>query len=119
MNALSWDHNAHYHPLLPRQLPDRHDRVLDVGCGARDLTIHLAARAGPHRLDRARAPVVAGCPLFRRPVLRPRSVLRSADRFALADALGRFVSDTQVSQRSPGGMETCLTITPHRMIAMW
>ena len=44
--ALHWDHNAHYHPWLLRQLPARPDRVLDVGCGAGGLACLLTHRAG-------------------------------------------------------------------------
>jgi SAM-dependent methyltransferase len=42
---LSWDHNAHHWPVLLRALPDRCERVLEVGCGAGDLTAVLAGRA--------------------------------------------------------------------------
>ncbi|MBM7806050.1 SAM-dependent methyltransferase [Geodermatophilus bullaregiensis] len=41
---LSWDHSAHYRPLLLRALPPRCDRVLEVGCGAGDLAALLAGR---------------------------------------------------------------------------
>ncbi|MGW3141648.1 class I SAM-dependent methyltransferase [Streptomyces sp. NPDC001139] len=40
-----WDHNAHYHPWLLRQLPRRFGRALDVGCGTGDLARLLAGRA--------------------------------------------------------------------------
>ncbi|MGW3119608.1 class I SAM-dependent methyltransferase [Streptomyces sp. NPDC001107] len=43
--AHPWDHNAHYHPWLLRQLPRRLDRALDVGCGTGDLVRLLAGRA--------------------------------------------------------------------------
>jgi SAM-dependent methyltransferase len=43
---LSWDHNAHYWPLLLRELPRPCRRVLEVGCGAGDLAVRLAERAG-------------------------------------------------------------------------
>ena len=43
--AHPWDHNAHYHPWLLRQLPRRFDRALDVGCGTGDLVRLLAGRA--------------------------------------------------------------------------
>ncbi|GAA0526190.1 SAM-dependent methyltransferase [Saccharopolyspora subtropica] len=42
--ALLWDHNAHYHGWLLRQLPERGGRVLDVGCGAGQLVGRIAGR---------------------------------------------------------------------------
>jgi SAM-dependent methyltransferase len=42
---LWWDHNAHYHHWLLRQLPERAGRVLDVGCGSGRLACTLTARA--------------------------------------------------------------------------
>jgi len=43
---LRWDHNAHYHRWLVRQLPQASQNVLDVGCGAGGLAAKVAARAG-------------------------------------------------------------------------
>ncbi|UNZ16312.1 class I SAM-dependent methyltransferase [Streptomyces sp. 891-h] len=43
--AHPWDHNAHYHRWILRQLPRRFGRALDVGCGSGDLARLLAARA--------------------------------------------------------------------------
>ncbi|QTD99286.1 class I SAM-dependent methyltransferase [Streptomyces cyanogenus] len=43
--AHPWDHNAHYHPWLARQLPRRFGAALDVGCGSGDLVRLLARRA--------------------------------------------------------------------------
>jgi predicted TPR repeat methyltransferase len=34
VSRLHWDHNAYYQQVLLRQLPQRCERVLDVGCGA-------------------------------------------------------------------------------------
>lgn len=39
-----WDHNAWYHRLLLREVPEGAQRVLDVGCGAGSLARALAAR---------------------------------------------------------------------------
>lgn len=41
--ALQWDHNAHYHRWLLRQVPAGATRALDVGCGAGLLAVRLAA----------------------------------------------------------------------------
>jgi SAM-dependent methyltransferase len=40
-----WDHNAHYHRWILRQLPRRFERALDVGSGSGDLARLLAGRA--------------------------------------------------------------------------
>ncbi|MCX4648530.1 class I SAM-dependent methyltransferase [Streptomyces sp. NPDC055059] len=40
-----WDHNAHYHRWILRQLPKRFHRALDVGSGSGDLARLLAGRA--------------------------------------------------------------------------
>ncbi|MFE9401701.1 class I SAM-dependent methyltransferase [Streptomyces sp. NPDC006530] len=60
--ARPWDHNAHYHRWIMRQLPRRFDRALDVGSGTGDLARLLAGRAAtvrgldadPAIVDRAR-----------------------------------------------------------------
>lgn len=43
--AHPWDHNAHYHRWILRQLPRRFDRALDVGSGSGDLARLLSTRA--------------------------------------------------------------------------
>ncbi|MFK0171662.1 class I SAM-dependent methyltransferase [Streptomyces sp. NPDC090306] len=43
--AYPWDHNAHYHRWILRQLPRRFDRALDIGAGSGDLARLLAVRA--------------------------------------------------------------------------
>jgi SAM-dependent methyltransferase len=43
--VLDWDHNAYYHRLLLRQIPQRCRRVLDVGCGAGAFAARLAQRS--------------------------------------------------------------------------
>ncbi|MET9812154.1 class I SAM-dependent methyltransferase [Streptomyces sp. NPDC006355] len=50
--ARPWDHNAHFHPWILRQLPARPGSALDVGCGSGDLARLLAGRAGRvHGID--------------------------------------------------------------------
>ncbi|CAM5463267.1 SAM-dependent methyltransferase [Streptomyces spiroverticillatus] len=44
-----WDHNAHYHPWILRQLPARFGSALDIGCGSGDLVRSLAVRGGTVR----------------------------------------------------------------------
>ncbi|OLZ71488.1 SAM-dependent methyltransferase [Streptomyces sp. IMTB 2501] len=69
--AHPWDHNAHYHPWLLRQLPRRFGSALDVGCGSGDLVRRLAGRAesvvgvdaDPRILDRARELTDASAPV--------------------------------------------------------
>ncbi|WP_433202187.1 class I SAM-dependent methyltransferase [Nocardia sp. CA-107356] len=42
MSRYNWSHNAYYHRLLMRQLPEPCTRVLDVGCGAGAFAAELA-----------------------------------------------------------------------------
>jgi SAM-dependent methyltransferase len=50
--AHPWDHNAHYHRWILRQLPPRFDSALDVGSGSGDLARLLASQAGVvHGID--------------------------------------------------------------------
>ncbi|MFD4593670.1 class I SAM-dependent methyltransferase [Streptomyces rubiginosohelvolus] len=44
-SAHPWDHNAHYHRWIMRQVPRRFDRALDIGSGSGDLARLLATRA--------------------------------------------------------------------------
>jgi SAM-dependent methyltransferase len=43
--AHPWDHNAHYHRWILRQLPRRFHHALDIGAGSGDLARLLARRA--------------------------------------------------------------------------
>ncbi|MFG3128576.1 class I SAM-dependent methyltransferase [Streptomyces tendae] len=50
--AHPWDHNAHYHRWILRQLPRRFGSALDVGSGTGDLARLLATRAAEvHGVD--------------------------------------------------------------------
>src|SRR5215207_10839135 len=44
--AGGWDHTAHYHPFLLKQLPPRLDEALEVGCGTGAFARLLAERCG-------------------------------------------------------------------------
>jgi trans-aconitate methyltransferase len=43
--VLDWDHNAYYHRRLLRQLPQRCQRVLDIGCGVGSFATQLTRRS--------------------------------------------------------------------------
>ncbi|MFJ8691556.1 class I SAM-dependent methyltransferase [Streptomyces roseolilacinus] len=83
-DAHPWDHNAHYHPWILRQLPRRAGAALDVGCGTGDLARLLAGRVGrvegvdadPGIVARARALTPAGAPV----VFRVGDALAGAPR---------------------------------------
>ncbi|MEU8994945.1 class I SAM-dependent methyltransferase [Streptomyces caniferus] len=66
-----WDHNAHYHRWILRQLPRRFSHALDIGSGSGDLVRLLAGRAAavtgidadPVITDRARQLTPAALPV--------------------------------------------------------
>ncbi|MEU1869427.1 class I SAM-dependent methyltransferase [Streptomyces sp. NPDC019793] len=77
--AHPWDHNAHYHRWILRQLPDRFGSALDVGSGSGDLARLLAARANEvHGVDSD--PVI----ISRARMLTPDA---TASSFTVGDAL--------------------------------
>uniref|UniRef100_A0AAU2W1Y0 Class I SAM-dependent methyltransferase n=1 Tax=Streptomyces sp. NBC_00008 TaxID=2903610 RepID=A0AAU2W1Y0_9ACTN len=47
--AHPWDHNAHYHRWIMRQVPKRFGTALDIGAGSGDLARLLGTRAGTVR----------------------------------------------------------------------
>ncbi|MFC9595879.1 class I SAM-dependent methyltransferase [Streptomyces sp. NPDC056944] len=101
--AHPWDHNAHYHRWILRQLPRRLDRALDVGCGSGDLARLLATRATAVRAVDADPAIVA----------RARELTAPAARvtFAVEDALADTADD--------GGHAavTCLATLHHLPLA--
>ncbi|MFC8081564.1 class I SAM-dependent methyltransferase [Streptomyces sp. NPDC057340] len=74
-----WDHNAHYHRWILRQLPRRFGSALDVGSGAGDLARLLSTRADAvHGVDSDPAITARARALTRGP---------TAASFTVADAL--------------------------------
>ncbi|ROQ63671.1 methyltransferase family protein [Streptomyces sp. 840.1] len=57
--ARPWDHNAHYHRWIMRQVPKRFGAALDIGSGSGDLARLLATRAESVRGLDADATIVA------------------------------------------------------------
>lgn len=77
--AHPWDHNAHYHRWILRQLPRRFGSALDVGSGAGDLARLLATRADEVRGVDADPAITAQA--------RALSANATATSFTVADAL--------------------------------
>ncbi|MFJ3199060.1 class I SAM-dependent methyltransferase [Streptomyces sp. NPDC086989] len=78
-DAHPWDHNAHYHRWILRQLPARFGRALDVGSGSGDLARLLAGRAGAVDAVDADAAIVARA--------RELTAPGAAVTFCVADAM--------------------------------
>ncbi|GAA0441220.1 SAM-dependent methyltransferase [Acrocarpospora corrugata] len=95
--AHPWDHNAHYHRWILRQLPRRFGKALDVGSGSGDLARLLATCAeSVYGID-ANATIVA----------RARDSTFSASvRFSVGDAL----TDTPPG---PYNVITCVAVVHH------
>jgi ubiquinone/menaquinone biosynthesis C-methylase UbiE len=45
LTGETWNHNAHYHGYLLRQMPKRCRQILEIGCGTGDFSRLLAGRA--------------------------------------------------------------------------
>lgn len=108
--ARPWDHNAHYHPWILRQLPKRYGRALDVGCGSGDLVRLLAGRStssvlgidsDPAIVDRARA----------REFASPASPAASVT-FTVADAM-TGLPQGQVGPDGSYDVITCVAVVHH------
>ena len=41
-----WSHNDHFHGWVPRRLPERRERAIDVGCGRGELLARLSPEFG-------------------------------------------------------------------------
>ncbi|MEV5597178.1 class I SAM-dependent methyltransferase [Streptomyces sp. NPDC052496] len=100
--AHPWDHNAHFHPWILRQLPRRFGSALDVGSGSGDLAALLATRAATvHGIDadpaitaRAREAVPRSAPVT----------------FTVADALTGIPGDSY-------DVITCVAVLHHLPLA--
>jgi 2-polyprenyl-3-methyl-5-hydroxy-6-metoxy-1,4-benzoquinol methylase len=97
--AHPWDHNAHYHRWLLRQLPRGAGRVLDVGCGSGELVRRLAGR---------RAEAVVG-------VDADAGILERARESTSVDAPVAYVLAEAPGRLPPGPYDviTCVAVLHH------
>ncbi|WP_238782889.1 class I SAM-dependent methyltransferase [Streptomyces monomycini] len=106
--ARPWDHNAHFHPWILRQLPRRFDSALDVGSGSGDLARLLATRAARvHGIDPD--PVIVARARELTPPANPNPNAATVT-FTVADALTGI----------PGGsydVITCVAVLHHLPLA--
>ncbi|MFF3272685.1 class I SAM-dependent methyltransferase [Streptomyces chrestomyceticus] len=102
--AHPWDHNAHFHPWILRQLPRRFDSALDVGSGSGDLVRLLAARAATvHGID-----------------ADPAIVARAQELTPSANAAGVTFTVADAPTGIPGGsydVITCVAVLHHLPLA--
>lgn len=101
-SAHPWDHNAHYHRWILRQLPRRFGSALDVGCGTGDLAWRLAGRLA------GRAGVVRGVDIDPRIVTEARALTSPAAPvvFTTANAPTNLPSGSY-------GVVTCVAAVHH------
>jgi SAM-dependent methyltransferase len=116
LRLLPRDNNAHYQPLMLRELPARCDRILDVGCGTGQFAVLLAERAdhvdaldrSPVMIRAARARVPANVTCIETDLLRGRvppehydaiTSISTLHHMVLAEALPRLSSALR-----PGGV---------------
>ncbi|MCX4454796.1 class I SAM-dependent methyltransferase [Streptomyces sp. NBC_01340] len=84
--AYPWDHNAHYHRWILRQLPRRFNRALDIGSGSGDLARLLAGRAAAVKGIDSDPAITAQAQK-----LTPAAL---AVTFTVADAMAEFPADS-------------------------
>lgn len=100
--AYPWDHNAHYHPWIVRQLPERVGTALDVGCGSGELVRLLARHAeAVHGLD-----------------ADPEIVARARELTGRSDSVTYSVGDA-LTETPPGPYDliTCVAALHHMPFA--
>ncbi|MET9831208.1 class I SAM-dependent methyltransferase [Streptomyces sp. NPDC006385] len=85
-DTYPWDHNAHYHRWILRQLPKRFNRALDIGSGSGDLARLLAGRAAAVTAVDSDPAITA-----RAQKLTPAEL---AVTFTVADAMAEFPADS-------------------------
>jgi len=128
MGLLDWDHNAYYHRLLLRQLPDPCTRVLEVGCGAGAFAAELARRAGhvdaidrsPAMIEAARQATPASVSCILGDVMRDPLPPGTYDAIVSVTALHHLPVDDALRRLSvalrPGGVLAAVAL-PRRDLA--
>jgi SAM-dependent methyltransferase len=125
MGLLDWDHNAYYHRLLLRQLPNPCTRVLDVGCGAGAFAAELAKRAehvdaldrSPVMIEAARQMTPANVTCILGDVMRGPLPAEHYDAIVSVTALHHLPLDDALRRLSralrPGGVLAAVALPRH------
>lgn len=119
-----WNHNAHYHGYLLRQVPERCRRALEIGCGAGELSRLLAGRAervlaidlSPQmiRLARARSGLYPNLDFVNADVMTYRFPDNQFDCVVTVTTMHHLPAETFLrkirASLKPGGVFACLDL---------